>query len=277
MAKFTVKYTCEIILFIYLILFFWVKEPYEEWDRVIETDGKAYYGYLTAIFIYQDLDFNFVEYYEDKYYPSDRSVFKEFRVPYKGDVVNRGFSGLAVLFLPFFLIAHLLTLLFGFEPDGYSIIYQYTMGLATLFYLWLGCKFLIALLKKFSQNDVLVSFVVFTIAVGTNIIYYAIVESTMAHIYSFAVITGFFYFTLKAIEEKKVKWYALLSASYCLAIIIRPTNATFLLMILFLAGSFKNLKTEFLIFVQNRKAVIFSIVTIVTILSIPVILWYLQT
>ena len=277
MTKFTIKYTCEIILFLYLILFFWVKQPYEEWDRVIETDGKAYYAYITSIFIYQDLDFNFVEYYENKYYPSDRSVFKEFRVPYKGDVVNRGFPGLAVLFLPFFLIAHLITLLLGFEPDGYSILYQYTMGLATLFYLWLGCKFLTVLLKKFSRNDAVVSFVIFTIAVGTNIIYYAIVESTMAHIYSFAVITGFFYFTLKAIEEKKVKWYALLSASYCLAIIIRPTNATFLLMILFLAGSFKNLKTEFLAFVQNRKAVIFSIVTIVTILSIPVILWYLQT
>ena len=160
MTKFTVKYTSEIILFIFLILFFLVKKPYQEWDRVIETDGKAYYGYLTAIFIYHDLDFKFVEYYEDKYYPDDRSVFKEFRVPYKGDVVNRGFPGLAVLFLPFFLIAHLLTLLFGFEPDGYSIIYQYTMGLATLFYLWVGCKFLTAFLRKFSDNKALISFIV---------------------------------------------------------------------------------------------------------------------
>ena len=184
MAKFTVKYTCEIILFIYLILFFWVKQPYEEWDRVIETDGKAYYGYLTAIFIYHDLDFNFVEYYEDKYYPSDRSVYKEFRVPYKGDVVNRGFPGLAVLFLPFFLIAHLLTLLFGFEPNGYYNIYQYTMGLATMFDHWKGCKFLIELLKKLSQNDVLDTFVVFKISVGTNIINYAIVEYTKAKIYN---------------------------------------------------------------------------------------------
>jgi len=277
MAKFTVKYTSEIILFIFLILFFWIKQPYNEWDRVIETDGKAYYAYLTAIFIYQDLDFKFVEQYEDKYYPSDRSVFKEFRVPYKGDIVNRGFAGLAILFLPFFLIAHLLTLLFGNEPDGYSIIYQYTMGLATLFYLWVGCKFLTAFLKKFNKSDGLVSFVVFTIALGTNIVYYAIVESTMAHIYSFAVITGFFYFTIQAIEERKVKWYVLLTASYCLAIIIRPTNATFLLMILFLPGSFNSFKTEILAFTQNKKALIYSIVTIVTILSIPLVLWYLQT
>ncbi|NOX46022.1 MAG: hypothetical protein GXO89_03475, partial [Chlorobi bacterium] len=118
------KYAPLVILFVYLFLSFSIKKPYENWDRVINSDGKGYYAYLPAIFIYHDLDYKFIESYEDRYYPADKSVFKEFRMPYKGETVNKYFPGFSFLWLPFFLLAHVLSLVLGFPADGYSIIYQ---------------------------------------------------------------------------------------------------------------------------------------------------------
>ncbi|MCD4735591.1 MAG: hypothetical protein K8R53_06075, partial [Bacteroidales bacterium] len=67
MKNFHFKYSAEIILLVYIILFLFVKKPYLDWDRTINSDGKGYYAYLTALFIYNDLEYKFVEDYEDKY------------------------------------------------------------------------------------------------------------------------------------------------------------------------------------------------------------------
>jgi hypothetical protein len=277
MIKLSTKYTPEIILIIYIILFFGIKKPYNDWDRVINSDGKGYYAYLTAIFIYDDLDYNFVDYYEKKYYPSDGSAYKHFKMPFKDDVVNKTFPGLAILWLPFFLLAHLFSYLFGFETDGYSILYQYTIGFATLFYLWLGFRFLLSILKKFGTENHLASFVLFVIAFGTNIIFYVIVEPSMAHIYSFALISGFLYAIIRASEKNKTWWWVLSAALISLIVIIRPTNGIFIFLIPFIAGSFSNQKKMVLSFFKNTKALFLSSMAVGIILSIPILLWYLQT
>ena len=49
------RHTPEFILILLLLGFFIIKKPYYEWDRVINSDGKGYYAYLPAIFIYNDL------------------------------------------------------------------------------------------------------------------------------------------------------------------------------------------------------------------------------
>ena len=156
----------ELILILSLLLFFTLKKPYYEWDRIINSDGKGYYAYLPAIFIYNDLDYKFVEYYEAKYYPSDRLVFKEFRYNWKGETVNKTFCGLAILWLPFFLIAHIFSLLTDFKADGYSLPYQYAIGLATIVYLWLGLRALVSLLIKYGANKKLANWIIILIALA---------------------------------------------------------------------------------------------------------------
>lgn len=143
----------EIILTIYMVLFFVVKNPNNPNDRVIMSDGKGYYGFITAILIYHDLEYRFIEEYESKYYPDDPTIFKEYRFKFRGETVNKVFPGMAFLMLPFFLIAHFLSFIFGFPTDGYSIIYQYCIGFSALFYLWLGLRFLRKLMFRFSFSE----------------------------------------------------------------------------------------------------------------------------
>ena len=268
------RYTPEFILIIYLLLFFWIKKPYEEWDRVINSDGKGYYGYLTSIFIYDDLDYTFIEDYESKYYPSDGTAFKEFRMPFKGEIVNKTFPGLAILWLPFFLIAHMLSLIAGFEADGYSIIYQYAIGFAALFYLWLGSKWLFKLTRQLGATLEVSSIITIAILLGTNITYYAIVEPSMGHVYSFCLITGFTYFTYNAFYTNRLGWYALAITAYAISIIIRPTNAIFIFLVVIIAGNPKEFRQKLLQFFHHSKAIIISLLVFLIIIAIPPLIWH---
>ena len=66
--KYQYKYTPEIILFIYLLVFLGFKAPNTLSGHMINGDGKGYYAYLPAIFIYKDLQFNFQEKIDYQYY-----------------------------------------------------------------------------------------------------------------------------------------------------------------------------------------------------------------
>jgi hypothetical protein len=277
MQRFTVKYIAELILVLYAGLFLLVKKPYLEWDRVINSDGKAYYAYLTTLFIYHDWDYTYVEDYEASYYPADRSSFKEFRETFRGETVNKAFPGPAVLWLPFFLLAHVLSLLFGFPADGYSILYQYAIGLASLFYLWLGCRLLYQVLMRYTNQESLSALAIFLIAFGTNVIYYTLVEGSMAHINSFFLLTLFLYSLHRTAERMNVKWAVYAALSFGLILITRPTNGIFILLLPFIAGSRKDFTGLLRSFIRNHKAVFFSLLSFVLMLFIPLALYYIQT
>jgi len=229
--KQALKYTPEFILGCYILLFLFFKHPGETWDRSINSDGKGYYAYLPAFFIYHDLTYKFVESYEEKYYPPDRSVFKEFRSQSDGKTVNKCFPGLAILWLPFFLIAHLLSYFLGYPTDGYSLLYQYAISIAALFYLWLGCRFLLKLLTRSGATVRTAAFITFIIAMGTNIMYYAVVENSMTHVYSFSLITLFLYYVYRYFHNKKGKHFIFSSLLFGLIILVRPTNGLILLLL----------------------------------------------
>ena len=98
------------------IFHFFSKSFSNPYERPITGDAQAYYAYLPAIFIYQDLDYEFIDEINDKYYPESHQ--KSFLKEAGEGKVNKTFPGVAILYLPFFLLAHALAILFGMEADG---------------------------------------------------------------------------------------------------------------------------------------------------------------
>lgn len=267
----------EIILILfaaYVILFRNISSP---WERAIDSDGKGYYAYLTATFIYHDYHYGFVNDYESKYYPPDGTRYFDFRNDTEdGGKVNQYFPGVAILWLPFFLLAHFLSYLFGFPTDGYSIIYQWSIMAASLFYLWLGMKVLYSLLKRFTTPGS-ASFILFLLAFGTGIFCYTIYAPAFTHTPSFALITIFLAVCFKMFTEYRrryVLWAVLL---FCLISITRPTNAVVILLVPFAAGSFPVLKSFFIGLSRNKPAIIYSLCIAAIVFAIPVMLWHAQT
>ncbi|MFP4471813.1 MAG: hypothetical protein ACLFPE_14110 [Bacteroidales bacterium] len=271
------SFTPEILLVVYLLLFLVVKQPYLNHDRVIISDGKAYYGYLTAIFIYHDFSYDFIEEYERKYYSEDPGTWKEFRTPAGSGVVNKGFPGLAVLFLPFFLIAHLLSLLLGFPVDGYSIMYQYVMGLSAIFYFWLGLKVLQKLLRTWEFQENLIAAVLALIALGTNIIYYTLKEGTMGHVYSFAMIGLFMYLVRLAALHFAPKFLFLAALTFSLIITIRPTNGLVILLVPVVCGSAEGFTRLIRNIFSSWKTAAISLAAVMAFPWMTMLLWYLQS
>ena len=277
MTKFIYKYSHLIILSIYIILFFLIKHPYQQHDRIIISDGKAYYAYLPAVLIYHDMEFNFIEYYEEKYYPDDESVFKEFRFKFGGETVNKAFPGLALLMLPFFLIAHFLSLITGFNPDGYSIIYQYAIGFSAFFYFWLGLYFLKKLLAATGARQNVAAVIIFLIAFGTNIIYYTICEGSMNHVYSFSIITIFLYSVKKHLEDFKICRLIFASFLYGLIIAIRPVNALIIIAIPLIAGNMSSVRNLISTIFRDKNKLLYMIFAFSVMPLLTMLLWYVQT
>jgi hypothetical protein len=271
------KFTPGLILIVYIFVFLIFRHPAEKWDRIINSDGKGYYGYLTAIFIYHDLNFRFIESYEAKYYPEDKVVFKDYRVPACGKVVNKCFAGLAIAWLPFFLIAHFLSSILGYPPDGYSMIYQYSIAVAAFFYLWLGLFILFKLLRKFNATDMQASFITLIIGLGTNLMYYTVIEGSMSHVYSFSLITVFLYSVWQLFHSGKGRWFFLSAFLLAVIILIRPPNILILLLVPVMSEGWKNIRETWDQIMRKPLIPISGIVVFMIVLAIQMSIWYLQT
>ncbi len=275
--KYLYKFTPEIILVLYVMIFLVFKSPEKSWDRVINSDGKGYYAYLPAIFIYHDLQFKFVEQYETQYYPSNRAVFKEFRNDAGTRKVDKYFPGMAVLWLPFFLFGHVMAWLEIYPMDGYSLPYQYSIALSALLFLWLGARWLKKLLKLFGSDESTAAGITFATILGTNLIFFTIVEPSMTHVYSFALITGFMYAVYHLFHHFHAKWFVRSLLAFTLVFLIRPTNGLVVILIPFIAGSRVVLKETFSKITSDKKTLLRGFAQALILLAVPLVLWYLQT
>ena len=71
----------------------------DDYKRVINGDGKGYYAYLPAIFIYHDLTFSFFDKQPDKF---GYQYSNTFLLNHEEKNLNKYTCGEAILLLPFF-------------------------------------------------------------------------------------------------------------------------------------------------------------------------------
>ncbi len=221
-----------------------------QWEHIIEADGKGYYAYLPAVFIYQDLNFGFFEYAEisHSYNPS---IFYEYRYTFKGKKVNKFFAGEALLLTPFFLTAHLITNLSGGPADGYSKVYMIFLTIASVFYCCLGLYYLQKTLSLYSFQPQNILIVLFSLLTGTNLFYYTIGEPSMTHVYSFAMVAGFIYYIKKSLSSPALFDFMFACIALGMIILIRPVNGIVVLSVPLIAQSFNKLNWFFKFLVFN--------------------------
>lgn len=198
---------------------------------VIGSDGLGYYAHLRSAIIDGDLLYanEFLEYNQFSHGVPD---------PYKrttpNHVPNAYHIGPAILWIPFFLLAHALTILSNYlgitlMPDGYSILYQIFIGLGSIIYGLMGLIFVYQiLLRFFSRNETILATVF--IASATNVIYYITNEPTMSHSMSLFAVSMFAYIWVRDIGNRTKKSIILLGLAAGLMTLIRPQNILFLLL-----------------------------------------------
>jgi len=246
------------------------------WKHIITSDGRGYYAYLPALILDHDPTFTGVVEREAKLlgYPH----YKPGYLVKSGErTLNKYFAGEALLLLPFFLTGILFSFITGTEINGYSFFFQVFSGLGALFYLTAGLIFLKRILENMNIRPVVVAMTLILILFGTNMFYYSMWQPTMSHIFSFFAINGFLWVSIRAIQKWRIKtasWMGFFLGIVCL---IRPTNILVLVLIPFVVANNSQL-IQFLHGVWEKKyALIVLILIFLAIISLQVLLWFIQT
>ena len=198
-----------------------------EWiGGVIRYDASGYYLYLPATFIYKDLDhLDFYPVIDSTYHLSDNlKWYGIFDQPQTGRRSIMYPLGVAIGEAPFFAAAHGYSLLSGeYKADGYSLAYQFAIGIGNFLWVLAGLCFLGKLLMKFwSENVVVVTLLI--IAVGTNLHAYTISNYGMSHPFVFLLFSMLLYYTVQWNQLKKPGYLYAIALLIGLIAISRPTD-----------------------------------------------------
>ncbi len=244
-------------------------------DNIISGDGRGYYAYLPAIFIHKTLDFTKIYEIEKEKY--SLSYQGHYFIDHGDTKTNKYYAGTAVLLLPFFLLAYFLSFLFGYDLDGYSLLFQYAVFFGGIFYGLLGLYFSKKLLSLYTLPKNIISIILILILFGTNLFYYTFVNPSFSHVYSFSMIAVFLYFTKKTFINYGIKNIFWASVALGFTILIRPTNLIILFIIPFLASDFQSLKQTIKRFFKFKKEFFISLLSVFLIICIQFLINIIQT
>lgn len=203
---------------------------WEEPNSPIQWDVISYYEYLPAIFIHHDWSLSFLD-----QRPELEGKFWHSKGPNNSRVIRTS-MGMALLYLPFFLLghaaAHMLEYILGYSTDGFSDPYEIALIYGSVIYCIIAMLILRRILKRY-VSDLASALTLLTISLGTNLFYYTTVEGPMAHAWLFMLYAAFLYFTIRWQESAgSSKYFYALSFLAGVMVLCRPTEIIVLIVIL---------------------------------------------
>ncbi len=245
------------------------------WNKIIKTDGTGYYAYLPAVFIYHDLSFGFFDSVAaDKSRPD---MAYDYRVKLKNGTTDKYFCGTALAQLPFFALAHLVTLVAGYPADGYSAFYLIFVQVATIFYALAGLILMVFILKDFQIGDKIIALILLASVFGTNLFHYVVNEPSMSHAYSFAFVNLFVFSFLRFFRKPSNLYLFAASVALGMVFLIRPVNVLIVLSLPFLAGNREKIKEGFGFLKNHLPAFPVALVIFLGLAGIQFLIYKIQT
>jgi hypothetical protein len=257
------------------IALFWVFSffYYQHWHqpaKLFQHDVAEYYVYLPASIIYNDHSYGFLDSLENPKFKERTSIYTS----ETGKKISKMSPGMAVMYSPFFFIAHISALLGRSAASGYSKIYAFWIAFSGLFYGYLGLLVLFRILiRLFDKNSAI--WTVLAIGLGTNLLYYSSSESAMSHAAGFFLMSCGIYQMIKWFEKKNQINGILLGLVLGLIVLVRPVNIFFaLLPILY------QIRTKdhfFARLIKRPTAMIGLILSGLVVVSLQLFLWKWKT
>ena len=197
--------------------------------QLIGSDGVGYYVYARSLAIDHDLDFaNEYAYYQRAFRPPEPTPL--------GRQGNKYAIGPALLWMPFFLAAHVLALLgqaLGLgAADGYGYLYQAAISIGSIAYGALGFAMAYACARRMFAGGAALAAVGLLWFAG-NAIYYMVFEPSMSHmvaLFSVAALLTVWFLRFRGADKPDLIQAALLGAAGGLVLLVRLQDAPFLLL-----------------------------------------------
>jgi hypothetical protein len=212
--------------FLVIAAFFYPKWKISETEATLSWDVMGYYLYLPSYF-YDDISKlhklpGLVEKYKPVY-----GFWNAFELP-NGNYMMKYSMGMAMMYLPFFGIAHVWAAVGGFAIDGFSFPYQAMISFGSIFVSWIGLWFARKNLLKFF-DDRITAIVLLVLVLATNYFNYVSFGGPMTHNYLFTIYCLVIWLTMKWFERPTVFRSVFIGALCGLATVTRPTEIIILI------------------------------------------------
>ena len=238
-------------------------------DQPIRSDGYNYYLYAPSWLIYHDPSLEaLAQDWNGGTYPGGIV-----RWPGTGRWMNRLPIGVAVLMMPFVVIADLLTRWSNLPRDGFSFYYEHAAALSGLAYFLGGLAVLRRTLSRYFSPAVTLATLV-AITWGTDLFHYAVYDGTFSHAFSFALICALAELTDRWWVRERW-WHApALGLIAGLIIITRHTNALLLLLVpAWRVSSWLQSRTRVREIWQRRRGVVLGIFVTAVVVAPQLVLY----
>ncbi len=261
-------------LFVIIVVLRFIYTP----DNVLSWDVFGYYLYLPSKFIYHDLDLVNQAWLNEliQKYHSTETLYQAFVAP-NGQWVMKYSMGMAIMYMPFFFISHLLAGVLGFPPDGLSLPYQYGISVGGLIYTLIGLYFFRKILLNYF-DDRISALLLILIVLGTNYINQSSVGNLAPHNFLFTLIAAMVWFTIKWHEKQRWIFMILTGLIIGMITLIRPTEGVCI--ILPLVWGIKNkqsLLNKIKTFNANKLQLLTGVLCIIIVLFPQFYYWKRQT
>jgi hypothetical protein len=141
---------CALVI-CYTGFFFYPRWQQPRTEAAISWDVSGYYWYLPSVFIYHDIKHQaFKDSIINKYHPADN--FPQGMKLENGNYVMKYSSGMALMYLPFFLAAHVSAGPLRYPADGFSKPYQFAIQFGGLLIAIIGLWYFRKLLLNYYSS-----------------------------------------------------------------------------------------------------------------------------
>jgi hypothetical protein len=251
---------------------YYPKWTYPQTEATISWDVSGYYFYLPSIFIYKDLK-------QQKFKAAITEKYNPTPDPYQsyqhrsGNLVMKYSGGMALLYLPFFTIAHLIAKPLGYPADGFSLPYQVTLGIGSLLVSLVGLYFLRRILIRYFSPAVVASCLL-VLVFATNYLEYAAITGALTHNYLFTLYAILLVVTDNYYRKPGLKIAFLIGLLTGLMTLIRPTEIiSILIPLLWKLGNIEAIKARLSFFRTNISHLFVAAAGAVLFGSVQLIYW----
>ena len=183
-----------------------------------------------------------------------------------GKVVTKYTCGVAILRLPFYLLGMLFRAADDPGGPGFTLADHAMVDVAAAFYCTLGLTLLLLTLRR-RYPQLTVAWSLLAILTGTNLLFYAIGDSGMSHVYSFFLFAAWTYLIAKSLRSTINASSSLMLGTVAgLIVLVRPTNVLFLPLPILCLGGLD-------VFNRMRDAALFNTTNIVSAFIGGLVIW----
>lgn len=247
-------------------------------ERELSWDVLGYYLPLPATFIHHDpllKDISWLEEVNQRYELT--GTFYQISQNEKGETMYFFLFGMSIVYLPSFLVGHTAALGLGYEANGFSAPYIWSMVIGALIFTLIGIYYLRKFLLEY-LSDRATALAILIIFLSTNAVHHLNIKNleTVNFLFTFAAFT--LYQTVVWLRNPSFKTLLPIGLSITLITMMKPSEIIIgLIPLLWLVDSKKAFIERLQFIWKQRKAVIFTTLICFLVLSPQLIYWHQMT